>query len=928
MALSGREVMLILRARDEASRTIGRLSGAMARADRDAMRSAEKSTQQSKRNLNILGNAAHDVQYNYQRMALEARKAYMEGSGSLAQRSKQLQREMLAARTYRTEQMRNIELNRRAAKEQIAQADQINRSIREQHQLRRHAAQQTLASGTAAVTAGAGMIYFGVQATRAYLATINDAMDYNTQVARTATQVDKANVSMSKLSDIGKDVGRNVPIAFEQIQPALYDIFSSIDVGYKGAGKLLKQFSKDAVGGQTDLETATRANLQIMNAYKISTKDASKVSDFMFRLVQKGVGTYDEFAKSIGRAIPSAARANQSYKTLGAMMAFMTRNGVSAAMAATSSARALDALTNSKTVSKLHDMGIEVKDASGNFKPLPGILANIAKKMKGMGSVKRAAFLQELFKGSGGTIQARRFFDMYFKNADEFNKRNKEMQDSAGQAEKAFARMAESPQAKLQKFQNQIKLLRIEAGEALLPMVMKVLDWFTKLANKWNDMDPDTRKLILQIGLFGTALLIVVGAITAIVGAIMIFVGALGLVGASFGGILALAGGLAVLLAGVATAGYLIYKNWDKVKPVAQNMLDALGSAYNWVTGTFGPGLSAIWDGLKKGVQELADGIKRAWDNFNSSVDVKGIKKDWDDFVNDVQTKAPQINAAMTAMGKAIELWFRALSINIQVMGAFWGPMFTGMVQAVISFARGIVGVLSGVVTFIQGWVNIIHGFLIGNWGMMWKGVQQITSGAMTIIVGLFHMLMGPLHLVQGFVNGVINAFQHLYDVLVGHSIVPDLVNAIGRWFGRLPGLVAGKIASLPGRVIGYFARLASGAMNAISGLPGRVGGVFSRVASQATSKASSAWNQVVNAFQSGVRSAVAAVQHLPSGVLGILSSLAGSAYSAGASVQPVRSQAQLHLTCLTRLPRSGRYPVRATRSTQVWRSPTASLEA
>lgn len=864
MGLSGREVLLILRARDEASRTIGRLSGAMARADRDALRMADRSTKQSRQNLNILGNAAHDVQYNYQRMALDARKAYMESNSSMAVRSKQLQKDMLAAREYRVEQMRQIELNRRAAKEQIDQANQIRQSIDEQNRLRRHAAQQTMATGAAVLTAGASMTYFGVQASRAYIGTIKDAMDYNTEVARTATQVDNVTVNMKKLSDMGKEVADKVPVAFEQIQPALYDIFSSIDVGYKGAQKLLTQFAKDTVGGQTDMETATRANLQIMNAYKISVKDASKVSDFMFQLVRKGVGTYDEFAKTIGRAIPSAARAGQTYQTVGAMMAFMTRNGVSAAMAATSSARALDAISNAGTVAKLKDMGISVKNMKGEFKPLPKILEAIGKKMKNMKGPERAEFLQDLFKGSGGTIQARRFFDMYFKNSKEFNKRNREMQKTAGAAAEAYKRMAESPKAKIQEFQNNLKLLRIEMGEYLLPAVIKVVKWVNKFFDWWNKLDPRVRKGLVLFGAIATILFTIAGVIAVVVGAGMLLVGAISAIGISLGTAAAIAGGAVGIFALIAAVAIAIYKNWDKIKPVLDRVIDGLKSGYGWVKNKFEPAFNEAWDSISSGFDSLISGIEQGWQNFKDSVDVEQIKKDWAGFKDFVEAHSAEIETYITTMGVVIQKTLQVLGVVAQLLGVSWGTTFTGMVRAVIAFSQGVIQFISGTVDYVSGFITLIRGYLNGDWSQIWDGAQQIASGAINMMLGMFLMFgQAPMKIFQAMADGIIGIFQHLYDVLVGHSIVPDLVNAIIMWFAKLPGAVLGKIASLPGSVIGSFGRMATGVIG----------------------KANDAWNGITRAFSKGVSRAVAEGKKLPGLVKSGLGNLGGFLKDSGAAL-------------------------------------------
>src|SRR5688500_6661670 len=99
------------------------------------------------------------------------------------------------------------------------------------------------------------------------LAFFNDATDaaiaYNREAALTKTQVTEVGVSVSDLADIGRRVAGEIPAPFDQMQTALYDIFSSMDVGVNEAERLLRKFSIGAVAGQVDIQTAARSTISI-----------------------------------------------------------------------------------------------------------------------------------------------------------------------------------------------------------------------------------------------------------------------------------------------------------------------------------------------------------------------------------------------------------------------------------------------------------------------------------------------------------------------------------------------------------------------------------------------------------------------------------------------------------------------------------------
>src|SRR5690606_18803397 len=125
-------------------------------------------------------------------------------------------------------------------------------------------------------------------------------------------------------------------------------------------------------------------------------------------------------SRTIGLAIPATSRAGQEIETLGAMIAFLTRNGLSATRASTSAARALELFAHPKTVERLEAMGVAVRDSNGEYRPLVDVFRDLNKITREMTAPQRAALLQELLSGAGNSIQARRFWDVALKNFEDF----------------------------------------------------------------------------------------------------------------------------------------------------------------------------------------------------------------------------------------------------------------------------------------------------------------------------------------------------------------------------------------------------------------------------------------------------------------------------------------------------------------------------
>jgi len=414
VAIATRNLYLVLKARDEASRVIRGFGRELTRAN--ALARAEQ-----------LRNAAGIA---------TLRAAELEAAGAA---QKDIDQQRLLARQLRS-QAQEIERNHRSL-------------------LRLANSMQTLSATL--ITVGSGLVLIG-GATIAGLAKATQiSVEYARQVSLTMTQVDGFKTSLSELSQVGLDVAKNVAVPFEEIQPELYDIFSSTNANVAQAKILLEGFAKTAVAGQVSLQDATRGTIPILNAFKIPLDKVNDILDIQFQLVRKGVGTYGEFSKVFGRVVPSATRAGQNFQTVAAMLAFLTRNGLSAAMASTASARALDAISNPKSVHNMEELGIKVRDVKGNMLPLVDILQNLQKYLLKLPNKDRVSALVDLFKGAGGTIQARRFLDQVLLKPgqlDDFIGFLGDMNQSTGQFQKAYATMSDTVSAKTQLLKNKLKV--------------------------------------------------------------------------------------------------------------------------------------------------------------------------------------------------------------------------------------------------------------------------------------------------------------------------------------------------------------------------------------------------------------------------------------------------------------------------------------
>lgn len=96
-----------------------------------------------------------------------------------------------------------------------------------------------------------------------------------------------------------------------------------------------------------------------------------------------------------------------------------------------------------------------------------------------------------------------------------------------------------------------------------------------------------------------------------------------------------------------------------------------------------------------------------------------------------------------------------------------------------------------------------------------------LVSRAISGMGGALHPVIGAVTAVT---KGIASAFSWLFDILLGHSIIPDIVNGTVRWFAGLPGKAVGALAGLAGGIAGKASAAGSALITAVRrGIDGAV---------------------------------------------------------------------------------------------------------
>jgi TP901 family phage tail tape measure protein len=639
---------------------------------------------------------------------------------------------------------------------------------------------------------------------------VQTASDWDKQVRLTFTQVDKKyKPTLKELGDIGLRVSKDIAVPFNTVQDALFDVFSSTEANLPQAEALLRSFAKAAVAGNTDIQTASRATIGIMNAYQLPFKDVNKVLDIQFKLVREGVGTYEEWAQRIGLVTPSAVRAGQSLETMAAALSTSTRLGTSAARAGTAVARAFDAMSNPKTEKALAQINVKTRDAKGNFRPLVDVLGDWRKALEKMPKADRIKNIIETLKGAGSTIEARRFLQnmLLTKGGLElFQDQIKTFATDKGAFQDAYAEMSKSISSKTTLLKNSWKTLELAIGQALLPIFSKLVDGLQRVTTWFNKLTPGQKHMIAMVLLLVSGLTILAGIVLVIVGGIAALIGTIATAGAAFLPLAAAIAGVAAIVAIITTTIVLfaagMYIAYQKSLPlrnlmyeVSQTVKDAWTNIKEFASGLWQafssrvlPPLQQLWGVIQTKVMPAVAGLVR-W--FRT--ELMPVARKTGEYI--ITNLIPAFNQAATfirsylipAISQAVDWWnrnkdailpiikFLAQTIAVGLVVSAWlaGKLVQGLIIAAqFSIAFGKVLIQSVIVPIKLVWAAIqtVIGWLksLYNWFKKvgegaangFKSAKQAVTTGINAIKNMFSgasgwLLSAGANIVRGLTNGI-----------------------------------------------------------------------------------------------------------------------------------------------------------------------------
>ena len=804
-----------------------------------------------------------------------------------------------------------------------------------------------------------------------------EAMGFQKEMTQVFTLM--PNVSRSTMNSMENDIksfSKEMGVTTTRVIPALYDAIGS-GVPEDNVFNFLEVAHKGAVANVTDIGVAVDGLTSVLNAYGYENLSAAEASDILFTGINVGKMSYEELGQSLSSVVPTAASIGVKFGDVTAALAAMTAQGTPTSEATTQLNRLLSELSKNGTVvsdsfkeltgksfykfiqeggtlqdaikildegfvsldpniKKLQEkiyqladptsnLGMEFEGVAGkSFKEFrkEGGTVEQALEMLGVTSESSIERVSELF----GSIEAgNAILSLTGQGAYLFSDALKEMENSAGATDRAYAMMSETASGSIDRIIARLQVASIEMGEKFIPIIEDTIvplitdafipalevavDVIGVVADAFNKLPQPVKVVILAV----TAFIAALGPVLVAVGAV---VSSIGTLAAAFGSGGALAGAIsfisATILPALSTAfGIIAYT----VIPIVIEAIALLATPFGLVAAAlvaFGLAWKYNWFDIQGKFQAAKTTIETAVRNFSNTLQQlwhglimaagnlkTNLSTIWDTIKTVFSTVGNVIISAVQSMYAGLQSRYNSLIAAGQSLLASWRTHWTNF-QATISAAAGTISnYLSTLYSNIQARFASIKtsaASILAAWKTHWNNFKAATSAAAS---ALSSALSSMLSYVQSRFNQIKSAASSILSAWKSHwnnfkSTTSSAASALNSALSSMLSYVTSKFNSIKSAAASilsawktHWNNFVSATKTAASNISSSLSSMLSNMQSRFNSIKSAVlsllndwkarWNNIISSTKTAGSQVVNAVKGIASDVKALVSSFSAA---------------------------------------------------
>lgn len=680
-------------------------------------------------------------------------------------------------------------------------------------------------------TAGQTMMPVTAALTGLGAVSVNTANDFEDAMSQAAGALDMPMEQMGALRDLAMQTGKETIFSAQEAGQAITELakggLTEADIQ---AGALKTTMDLAASSGM-ELGNAANIVVQAMGAFGLSANDSAQAANALAGAAAASSTDVEPLTQGLAQASAQAKNAGWSIQETTAVLGKFADAGIVGSDAGTSLKTMLQRLAapTDTAAKKIEELGIQTRDSQGNLLGASDMAEELQNKLGGLSPAARDAALQTIF-GSDATRAATIMMNSGKKGLADYIKATND-QEAAQRL--ANSQMSEGSLA-IEEMKGSLETAAITIGQTLAPIITKVAEFITELANKFSTLPKG-----VQVGIIAFAgIIAVLGPLLMIIGQVMM-------------GISAIASVLSLLTAPISTVVVVI-----SVAIAAIGLI--IAAIKNW--GAIAEWFRELWS-------SVCESAKAIWENVSST-----IISIANNFVNSVKTSWEKLKNAITNTMFAIKNFILAT----------WNAIQSNPIVKIIS--ETVRNIFSNLSKTLQGIWNGIKNIASGTWELIKNVILGPVLLLIDLVTGDFNALKSDLRNIWDNIknaassiwNGIKNSISALVDGIKNHisiiwngikNVTSEVWNSISsissNVWNSIKNTISNLVDSAKESAVSGFNALKNGVSNAIRSIPNTVSDVFDRVRRTISNVIGSAFkwgSDFVNGLKDGIMSGVEAI--------------------------------------------------------------------
>ncbi|QZT28482.1 hypothetical protein K6969_07095 [Streptococcus suis] len=312
------------------------------------------------------------------------------------------------------------------------------------------------------------------------------------------------------------------------------------------------------------------------------------------------------------------------------------------------------------------------------------------------------------------------------------------------------------------------------------------------------------------------------------------------------------------------------------LEPTFESIKNLFKNTFEGLNTTYDEHVKPFFDSFNEGFSSIFGTLLDSWNNDVQPVLDDIGKKFADLFDNHIQ---PFIDNFLYAFGQIMDflklLWdtilvplFDWIAANILPILV---PTFQTLADWFVQAWTVVFDVVGAVLKILGGIIEFLVGVFTGDWEKAWNGIVQIAEGLWDMLCSIFKFVWDAI---VSFLKGVWDTIVAILQA--GWDAIVRIFQGIGPWFGdrwRDIENIFSKVGSWFGQ---KFSEAWNGITNAFSNVAGFFKGIFDSIVGWFTDIGRAVGDAVSGAFKSGMNGAIATVENVVNGFIGLINGAIG----------------------------------------------------